>query len=771
MERFQHLKLNSAWLVRIMSTIALLMTFAASSFAFEIWCPKDTWIWDEDMPNYHYEKPVVNSYYHYDIWGPWEEKHINCGEGYIKVTWKIKDHHGDWHYCYQTITVKAKHHYGSISVDCPNDKTVSCDDLHYLKYEKPYVHSYGHYEIYGPWVDEHLNSCGVGKILVTWKIVDDCGQWQECHQYIWVKQKSSYDSYYGPVTWWPKDYLTDYCEGDLSPDNLPKGYDYPKLASDEHNCSSLGISYSDEVFYPYGDADFCYKILRTWKVIDWCSYDPYDHYGHKGLWEHVQVIKVHGGGEAPDLECPDDITVSVSGHDNEAYVELDPVEASSSNSCSDKLYVSNNSKYADHNGADASGYYPIGVHWVSFWAKDGCHNTAECKVKITVEDQIAPTPYCVASLVTVIAWHEDGVYTKLDPKKFDLGSYDNYSPKNKLKFTMDPPVLDCSNLDTNEVKMWVEDEFGNKDFCTVQLIIQDNMGMCPRDSTEGLYSISGSIKTEAGQPVVNAIVSFANDDTVSAVTAANGAYQSLLLRPDRSYSVIPTKEAYPMDGVNTKDYILLYQYVMGNATLDSPYKIIAADVNGDHQVTFDDVFALGSMILSKEESMPAGMHSWRFIDAHYQFAHPSDPFQDDFHEYMTVSTLADHMEHMDFIGIKIGDVDGSVGGLEAREEVDRQLIIDIMNRLAPQVQQLKATVYPNPFHQEAILEIESPQVDQATIILHDVTGKTLYQAQQQLVQGINQVALPAQSLQSQGIYYYRVLTSTGSASGKVLKVE
>ena len=169
--------------------------------------------------------------------------------------------------------------------------------------------------------------------------------------------------------------------------------------------------------------------------------------------------------------------------------------------------------------------------------------------------------------------------------------------------------------------------------------------------------------------------------------------------------------------------------------------------------------------------MPQGMHSWRFVDAHYTFAHPSDPFQDDYHEYMTVSSLEDHMDHMDFIGIKIGDVDGSLGKLEAREENDTQLIRDMMNRLPSQARELKAKVYPNPFQQEAILEIESPQLEQATILVHDVTGKTIWQLEQMLQPGANQIGLPGKTMAQEGIYYYRIVTGTGSVTGKVLKVD
>ena len=56
-------------------------------------------------------------------------------------------------------------------------------------------------------------------------------------------------------------------------------------------------------------------------------------------------------------------------------------------------------------------------------------------------------------------------YTIIDPKKFDIGSYDNCTPKEKLKFTAEPFSYNCDSLGTRNLKIWVEDEAGNKKMC------------------------------------------------------------------------------------------------------------------------------------------------------------------------------------------------------------------------------------------------------------------------------------------------------------------
>jgi hypothetical protein len=113
---------------------------------------------------------------------------------------------------------------------------------------------------------------------------------------------------------------------------------------------------------------------------------------------------------------------------------------------------------------------------IIFTVIDNAENDSTCTTRVIVLDKTAPTPYCIYSLATTIAWHSDGIYTLVDPKKFDLGSYDHCTPKEKLKFEAKPSKLTCDSLGVRFIRIWVIDEAGNKDFCTVKLNLQDNMG-------------------------------------------------------------------------------------------------------------------------------------------------------------------------------------------------------------------------------------------------------------------------------------------------------
>ncbi|MCB9326710.1 MAG: PKD domain-containing protein [Lewinellaceae bacterium] len=69
--------------------------------------------------------------------------------------------------------------------------------------------------------------------------------------------------------------------------------------------------------------------------------------------------------------------------------------------CDTNVSITNDSQYANSNGADASGTYPPGVHVVTFTATDGCLNSDTYTVTVTVNEPGAPTITGVQSSATV----------------------------------------------------------------------------------------------------------------------------------------------------------------------------------------------------------------------------------------------------------------------------------------------------------------------------------------------------------------------------------
>ena len=96
---------------------------------------------------------------------------------------------------------------------------------------------------------------------------------------------------------------------------------------------------------------------------------------------------------------------------------------------------------------------------------------------------------------------------------------------------------------------------------------------------------------------------------------------------------------------------------MGIQALDSPYKLIAADVNNSGHISAFDMVELRKLILLIDSEF-ANNTSWRFVDGTYVFADPTNPFVSTFPETYNINGLSQN-EIADFIGVKIGDVNGS----------------------------------------------------------------------------------------------------------------
>lgn len=102
-----------------------------------------------------------------------------------------------------------------------------------------------------------------------------------------------------------------------------------------------------------------------------------------------------------------------------------------------------------------------------------------------------------------------------------------------------------------------------------------------------------------------------------------------------------------------------------------PYKIIAADINRSNTVTTLDVVLLRRIILGIRNSVD-GNTSWRFVDADYDFPNPTNPWTEIFPESIKVDHPEDNRENLNFIAVKIGDVNGNaipnqLHGLDARQ--------------------------------------------------------------------------------------------------------
>jgi hypothetical protein len=239
-----------------------------------------------------------------------------------------------------------------------------------------------------------------------------------------------------------------------------------------------------------------------------------------------------------------------------------------------------------------------------------------------------------------------GVFIRMSGKDLELLKNSGQSDiilNEYLEFT-------CEDRGTNLVYVYVQDSALNTDYCITTVTVQDNLKLC--DESE---SIIGLITTEDNNVVSGVEVSL--NAASNLVTGVDGGYFFSGLALGGDYSIAPKKDAGYLNGVSTFDLVLISRHILGVTPLNSPYKLIAADVNNSGSITTLDLIQLRKLILSVDTKL-ANNTSWRFVPANYTFPVPSNPWSAAFPEVLNINNLTGSVNG-DFVAIKVGDVNNS----------------------------------------------------------------------------------------------------------------
>jgi hypothetical protein len=328
---------------------------------------------------------------------------------------------------------------------------------------------------------------------------------------------------------------------------------------------------------------------------------------------------------------------------------------------------------------------PHGLHKIKWIVSDGCGNETTCEYEFEVKDCKAPTIVC-----------HDGIAVNIMPTDMiqlwdvDFLQYaeDNCTPPtpfsdgpNQLVFSVrkagtgtgfpvdaqgnpiSSVIFDCSELGPQEVELWAMDLAGNADYCVATVDVQDNAGHCSNDQ----LSVAGALMTELDEGVEDANVYIQGTPPNNAapvnqfvMTDDQGAFMFANVLPLGSdYTLTPTKDDNPLNGVSTYDLVLISKHILGLQPLGSPYKMIAADANKNNSITTFDIVEIRKLILGIYTELPNNT-SWRFVDSDYAFPMPDNPWFEQFPETKSVADIQTHQLDDDFVGVKIGDVNNSV---------------------------------------------------------------------------------------------------------------
>ncbi len=480
----------------------------------------------------------------------------------------------------------------------------------------------------------NLNNCGNGTVTRLWTAKDQSNNAATCQQIVTIGDIT-------PITvTFPADVLTYECEPNTEVSEMGD------VVVTGKDCEQLQITHTDYYFYTAQPA--CFKLIRNWAVIDWCSYSPNDPDG-AGFWESTQVIEVRDS-LAPVLVCPQNFTVGIDGFtcSEQVTVPLPTID-----DCSDQLVVTNNSPFAASSNGAASGTYPKGVHNILYTVADGCGNTSTCATRVTVEDAQAPSPICNNGVAVTI--QQNGFVT-ITPSMINNGSNDNCSPTSMLIMQVSPNTFDCQNIGTKVVTLTVTDQAGNSAFCQTNVVVQDNLHVCSNGNTA---TIAGKLAQVNGTPVSGKLVGLSGGISNAVQTNVDGTFAFANLPLGQDYILTPSYNTKPLNGVTTYDIVLIRRHILNIQLFDNPYNIIAADVNRSGAVTTLDLVDLQKLILTITTVFPNNNPSWRFVPVSHNFVNPTNPFTLAFPEALSLDDIVGNYWTADFVSIKVGDVNGT----------------------------------------------------------------------------------------------------------------
>ncbi len=192
----------------------------------------------------------------------------------------------------------------------------------------------------------------------------------------------------------------------------------------------------------------------------------------------------------------------------------------------------------------------------------------------------------------------------------------------------------------------------SREFAMLVLVILCSLALPNQTFAQSV--LSGRITNPTGSPLENVSVILSGDANDVTLTDANGDYQ-FQVDNGGTYFITPKNNNNPLNGVTSLDQILLDRHLQGIDTLDSPYKLLAADVNNDLVLDAFDVVVFTEMIFQIIPNFPNNT-SWRYIDANQFFIDPTDPLSNTILDNIGLSSVSTDSSGLDFIGIKVGDL-------------------------------------------------------------------------------------------------------------------
>lgn len=171
--------------------------------------------------------------------------------------------------------------------------------------------------------------------------------------------------------------------------------------------------------------------------------------------------------------------------------------------------------------------------------------------------------------------------------------------------------------------------------------------------------IGGTLSLEDGTPIPGSLVTYESSPSGSVTSAQDGSYAITGVATGSDVSITIQRSDQASNGVSVLDLLAIQKHILTVELLDSPYAIIAGDVDSSGDISISDLLQMRRVILGLEGAFP-NTPQWRFLPADYSFSNPNQPLGESLPFSTTITNFSGSTTDNHFIGIKAGDVTGDV---------------------------------------------------------------------------------------------------------------
>ncbi len=178
--------------------------------------------------------------------------------------------------------------------------------------------------------------------------------------------------------------------------------------------------------------------------------------------------------------------------------------------------------------------------------------------------------------------------------------------------------------------------------------------------------LSGRIRYYSGGRAVSGVaVKVRGEATADGVGNEDGSFDIRV--PSEvpiALSLEKRTDSPPNRGVTVLDLLLVERHVLGKESLESPWKRLAANVDRQGGINAADTFLMRQVIHGSADRYVSGQPVFHFLPADAVFSDAAQPWESP--GFIRHESPVGDLSDQDFIGVKLGDVDGDWGGVDSR---------------------------------------------------------------------------------------------------------